>query len=271
MQLDRHRIVIRERSFVDVLDLAVKVFRAHAVPLTGAFLLGAVPLALLNAYLLPHDLEPATELEVPVGYLWMMLVLVLIEAPLATAAMTLYLGEALFDKTPSPRKIAADLLRALPQMIFLQVLVRAVFVYTVIPWLFLFGTWPFVSEVILLERNPFLRRRGGAMTTLRRLRTLHRGISGDLLNHWLGSLALGVLLCASLGLTFWTLGIVLFNEWEWEGPVYTVFYPSALWLTIGFFTVTRYLSYLDLRIRREGWEVELLMRAESVRLLRQRT
>ena len=34
----------------------------------------------------------------------------------------------------------------------------------------------------------------------------------------------------------------------------------------GFFRVVRFLSYLDLRIRHEGWEVELLMRAESLRL-----
>ena len=42
----------------------------------------------------------------------------------------------------------------------------------------------------------------------------------------------------------------------------------SLWIVVGFFTVTRFLSYLDLRIRREGWEVELLMRAERDRLIR---
>ena len=30
--------------------------------------------------------------------------------------------------------------------------------------------------------------------------------------------------------------------------------------------VVRYLEYLDLRIRYEGWEVELFMRAEAARL-----
>ena len=33
--------------------------------------------------------------------------------------------------------------------------------------------------------------------------------------------------------------------------------------------VVRFLSYLDLRIRHEGWEVELLMRAEALRLATQ--
>jgi hypothetical protein len=31
----------------------------------------------------------------------------------------------------------------------------------------------------------------------------------------------------------------------------------------GYLTVVRFLAYLDLRIRREGWEAELMMRAEG--------
>ena len=44
--------------------------------------------------------------------------------------------------------------------------------------------------------------------------------------------------------------------------------PLAGWLVIGFFAIVRFLAYLDLRIRREGWEVELVMRAEAARLTR---
>ncbi|MBN2577427.1 MAG: hypothetical protein JXB10_00355 [Pirellulales bacterium] len=271
MQLDHYRIAIRQRSYVDVLDLALRVLRTHAAPLTGLFILGVVPMALFNAYLLQNYLEPETELDIPLTYLWYMLLLVLIEAPLATAAITLYLGEALFQKTVSPRKIARDLIRTFPQMFFFQVLLRIPLIRFVAPWFLLFGVWPYLSEVILLERNPFFRRRRGAMTTIRRLRVLHRGMIGELTGRWMVSMALGGLLFASWGLTFWGLGGMLFNQWEPQGPVYTVFYPAALWLTIGFFTMTRYLSYLDLRIRREGWEVELLMRAEGARLNRQRT
>jgi hypothetical protein len=48
-----------------------------------------------------------------------------------------------------------------------------------------------------------------------------------------------------------------------------VLYPACLWLVVAFLAVVRFLSYLDLRIRHEGWEVELLMRAESLRLTMQ--
>ena len=43
----------------------------------------------------------------------------------------------------------------------------------------------------------------------------------------------------------------------------------ATWIVIGYFAVVRFLSYLDLRIRSEGWEVELAMRAEGSRIARQ--
>jgi hypothetical protein len=47
--------------------------------------------------------------------------------------------------------------------------------------------------------------------------------------------------------------------------------PVVLWIVGGYMTVVRFLGYLDLRIRREGWEVELTMRAEAARLARQLT
>ena len=60
---------------------------------------------------------------------------------------------------------------------------------------------------------------------------------------------------------------VFFNDWQ-PGPVMLVtIYPLSLWIVAGFMTVVRFLSYLDLRIRHEGWEVELLLRAEASRML----
>jgi hypothetical protein len=63
---------------------------------------------------------------------------------------------------------------------------------------------------------------------------------------------------------------IMLNDW-WEGPFpggwqATIGLPLAMWLTAAYFAVARYLSYLDLRIRHEGWEVELRMRAEAARL-----
>ena len=74
----------------------------------------------------------------------------------------------------------------------------------------------------------------------------------------------GVLLCAIWG-ALDGLGAVLFYETEFSPADFTVFLPLAAWLVVGYFAVVRFLCYLDLRIRREGWEVELLLRAEGAR------
>jgi hypothetical protein len=45
-----------------------------------------------------------------------------------------------------------------------------------------------------------------------------------------------------------------------------VVYPASLWIAAVYFAIVNYLSYLDLRIRREGWEVELKLRAAALDL-----
>ena len=39
-----------------------------------------------------------------------------------------------------------------------------------------------------------------------------------------------------------------------------------MWLAVIYTTVLRFVSYLDLRIRREGWEVELKVQAAAEEL-----
>ena len=42
-------------------------------------------------------------------------------------------------------------------------------------------------------------------------------------------------------------------------------YPIALWTFGGLSVVVRMFAYLDTRIRLEGWDVELAVRAEAIR------
>ena len=80
---------------------------------------------------------------------------------------------------------------------------------------------------------------------------------------------IGLPLFFSAWFSIWFLGGLLADDWQLGEIVYTLYYPLALWLVMGFFAVVRFLGYLDLRIRREGWEVELMMRAEGAQLERQ--
>ena len=67
------------------------------------------------------------------------------------------------------------------------------------------------------------------------------------------------------GVIYVVQGIYL-AQWQLGRAMMLFGWPLAMWLTAAFVTVIRFLSYLDLRIRHEGWEVELRMRAEAARL-----
>ncbi len=116
MQLDQHRIVIRERSFVDLLDLALRVIRAYAAPLAGWLIVGVVPAMSLNAYLLGGQEAQLHESYLPREYLYYLIMLTLIEAPLATAPITLFLGHSLFMERPQAKQIVKEFFQSLPQM-----------------------------------------------------------------------------------------------------------------------------------------------------------
>ncbi len=260
MQFDRTLIVTRERDYLDILDLALCVVRRFAGPLSLSLAAGVAPFVVLNAWLLAGYSDQDFELGYPPIYLLLMTLLVLYEIPLATAPATIFLGEAVFAERPGPSQIARTFWRGLPQMFLFQGLLR---------WWF--WTWPYFSEVILLEQNPLRAKDSRQLSTLQRSKSLHGGNAGDLFSRIFFALGLGSLLFLSI----WVSMLIVFNsllgEWEWGNPQFLWLYPLALWLVVGFFAVVRFLSYLDLRIRREGWEVELLMRAEQTRLTRNLT
>ena len=132
--------------------------------------------------------------------------------------------------------------------------------------------WPYLSELILLERNPLwvsrAARESGTLSTTRRSKNLHRGAGGELFVRWLASLAAGAVLLVAVvgGLHRLVSQVGGYSAGQETLLLWAV--PAGAWLVVGFFAVVRFLAYLDLRIRREGWEVELKMRAEAVRLSR---
>jgi hypothetical protein len=128
---------------------------------------------------------------------------------------------------------------------------------------------PFLNEIILLERNPLRARSPGEMTVSRRSRLLHGPSSGDLALRWLSCSIVAVLLTLGVFGAFLFASWVFLNQWT-PGPIMIQFFlPLAMWIVAGYCAVVRFLSYLDLRIRHEGWEVELRLRAEAARLTSQ--
>ncbi|MDZ4820522.1 MAG: hypothetical protein SGJ20_16270 [Planctomycetota bacterium] len=283
MQLDKTAIVIRERDLLDLLDLALHVVRAHAMPLLVTTLAGAIPFALFNYWLL-SDLPLAEDGDAEF-YCWRMVMLVLFELPLASTFSTLYLGQMMFSSEFDYPRILRQAVQSLPQLFWYQVVLRGIFMpqallwgvvaQPMIPllalgmllWFIPFTMWPYLNETILLERNP-LTSKPGSLSTWRRSKVLHARASGDLFGRLLAAALISGILIVGVWLTLWGVRGFLQHEYVFDNWMFTVLWPIALWTVAAYFSVVRFLSYLDLRIRREGWEVEIILRAEADRLAR---
>jgi hypothetical protein len=253
--------------------------------------MGVIPLMVLNDLLLGWMVETVdNELDYPFRFVWHMSVLVLIEAPLASIFATSYLGQAVFLDRPRLWEVFLDVGKMLPRVVWCQVLIRGIapawllllsierygavdffLEGFVLPALLIYvvalrAFRPFMNEVVLLERNPLVSKDSRVMTVGRRSAMLHTASSGDLFVRWAGSALIGAMLVLAIYGTFLFLSGVLLNDWS-QGPVMVRFFlPLSMWIASGYFTVFRFLSYLDVRIRQEGWEVELRLRAEAARL-----
>jgi hypothetical protein len=263
MNLEHTEITVRERNYLELMDLALQLLRFHWWGLLVTLAVGAIPFALVNFWIIPKVVHPDNRN----AQICVLILLMLWEAPLATALMTLYLGQITFMRVVNWNRLCRDYIGSLLQLLWFQVIVRSLtatllLVGLIIPHL----AWPHLSEVVLLERNHLFSSEAKPITTWRRSRNLHRHMGGDLFARWLGTMVTGWVLVTAILLGIQTTAYGLFGIWLTSLTIVHWYAPLAGWLVLGFFTVVRFLAYLDLRIRREGWEVELVMRAEAARL-----
>jgi hypothetical protein len=249
MLYDRTLIQIRERSFLDLLDLSLYVVRARPIVLALTALVGIAPWAALNYWLLS---DPDFTLA-----LWIMLLI--LEVPWATAPLTLVLGDLMFEVPPKPSRILKTLLVRFPALLVGQLLVRGIMLATVICYPFMPAQYAYLNEVILLEQVPGHRQ-------FRRSRTLNRGFEGESFVRWLGQLFLGTIFVYC----FWTCahvlgGALIGNDLTWANPglgdVSGALFQAGTWIAVAFFGVYRFFAYIDRRIRLEGWELDLRLKA----------
>ncbi|MEX1224306.1 MAG: hypothetical protein WEA31_07140 [Pirellulales bacterium] len=264
MQLDKTNMVIRERGLLEILDLALHLIRAHAMHLLAAFCLGVLPFALLNAWLLNFPSYYEAE-DWYLLYTFWTLALVLLEMPIAGALTTLYLGQTLFLAKPDWRALHRDFWKSLPQLLLYQGVIRTILLMPVITSFLPYASWAYLSEIILLERNPLRAKRDG-ISTWRRSKLLHGSNVGDIFVRWIGIAMIAALQVMGMMIALFIVKVWLTSLPDLGRLHYAIFLNLAVWSTAFFATVARFLCYLDLRIRREGWEVELRMRAEAVRM-----
>lgn len=287
MRLDRTRIAIIERRQPEILDAALLVFRQFFLPIVGLTMLLAIPMAIINHGLMhwmAFDMEDGITV---LRYVWCMCMLVYIEAPLVSVLTTTYIGKVMFYDDPTIFDLLREVGTVLHRILWVQGMKRGVFpvlvflYYTqpsdeptsiemLLPFfcvaLFLVRSLrPYVNEILLLERSP-LRSKKGEMNAGLRSQRLHGPHSGDLFGRGVSMILVTIGLGLAITGVFWFAVSSLTNDWTWRSTMTFVVTPLSLWMLVSYVTVFRFLSYLDLRIRLEGWEVELKIRAEANRL-----
>ena len=114
MQLDRTRIVIRERSANELLDLTLRVLGLYFLPIVATAAILIIPFAILNEILLHHLIaDELSEFTTP-QYVTSMAHLVYIEAPFATVITTVFLGRMMFLQEPGMQSMLGEVWTLVP-------------------------------------------------------------------------------------------------------------------------------------------------------------
>lgn len=258
MNIDHTTIVLRERKIPELYDLALLVYRRFLWPLTVLGIIGCTPFIIFNWWLLS---SPSSENVW--GFWYACLLLFAIQGPLATAPITVYLGAALFDDKPT---IGKALRQAWGQWWILLLCGLWRTILGIFPFLLIF--WPAHSvEVAVLERQklPATWKRANALRAVWTAEwTTHLLIAG-------GLLVIGVLALVDTATTL--MSILMHADIMGEDDTAKAYFPNASitphiasWVVIVFLAVVRFLSYIDLRTRREGWEIDLALKREARRI-----
>ncbi|MDB5337076.1 MAG: hypothetical protein JWN70_2695 [Planctomycetaceae bacterium] len=261
MRLDRARFVIRPRGILESLDLAFLFCGRHWWGLLVAAACGIGPAMVVNRFL-------STDEE---SRVFVLFVLMIMEAPWVMAGITLYLGQIAFTDRFSWRLAWRMFWRSWLQLFVFQTIIRGLCVTICVTAPVGYVALYYMNQIILLEQTP-VGRTWGRRTALntRNLGQIIQMICIELLVFSLGVfVASGILRTLSAlwrDRFSWTEQLLMMvdshESWMlalegWETQL-------ACWLSLAFITVWRYTTYLDCRVRREGWDVELRMRSQAL-------
>ena len=303
MQLDKTAIVISQRSAIDVVDLSLLVMHRYWQSIAFFAFVGILPFAIVDFVLLWPITQYESLLIASrdftgvavyhVRYLCIVAAIIMIQAPLALSPVTYFIGQAVFIEQPTAKQVFSAVWKRFGAIVFvlgflrmsLVVFVPAVFFFldpalrleVEIP-LYLFclcglvffirGFRPYAAEILLLERCPIrkAKNRQDQLAYGQRSKWLHSSLYHDLFGVHLGVTVVEVLTAISIAMSMVFLIGVLTGNWSWGFWMDLFLFPLTIWLVAIWATVIRFLLYMNSRIRTEGWEIELRLKAEAQRL-----
>ncbi len=299
MQLDKTEIVIRQRSALELLDLAMRVLRRHGLEVAAACALFGLPLLIadvwLSAWMFSEDAVLAAEqIAEPQIYLrWRhgvhLLVLFLFQFPLISLPATIFLGDQVFFASPTIKQLLAKLSGIWMQTLWVLGICRLGLVSLVLAFfvnratvfdplaemlllgglalsLLIRAVWPFAPEILGLERCLIRPTRESPISYSVRRTGLHQSVSSDHVGRFMLCSISAIALAATLFGTALAAIFALVGNMDLSIWYDRILLPLIFWLVGLFVVVFRFLSYLDSRIRLEGWELELRLRAEGQRV-----
>lgn len=271
MRLDQAQIVIRPRGMLECLDLALLVCGRRPLGVAVAAALGAVPMILLNR-LTFAGAERESSLAA-------FMLLTALEMPWAAAPLTLFLGQAVFSRrftATSARECLRAAAGALGPMLLYQTLLRSLAFVTCVGALVWMPAAYYLEPVILLERGRTAGVPGRCLAMTRcgldRIPLLLVIDAAVLVVGWLaGTWFLETFASLWRGGALDDVARAAFDPFAEDGDAALAAvqafasWPSqiAFWAAAMLVTVYRFFTYLDARIRHEGWDVELKFRAAA--------
>jgi hypothetical protein len=308
MQLDKTHIQIRNRNENELLDIALHVISRFPVQIFLSFALIAIPLLVLNNLLIGHiltlDYNLAFQMRTSIveetytssdisykTFLVLQVILIIIEAPLASILSTVMLSKLIFNEAPTLSSItkiglqsagrifgSLGLKRGILFIVLLAALMRtpdsvsrgftlATIIISFLVFIWVRGARPFILEIILLEQSD--DETSNKMSLKQRSSMLHTTVGGNVFGRSIYGLVVGCCLAICLHGCLAFLAVNLFTEtgtMEHLDLTARWIFPIACWFAVLYTSVVRFLNYLDTRILLEGWEAELKIRSEAMRI-----
>ena len=252
MKLDAARVVLRPRSISEILDLALRLWSDAAVK----------PFAKLSVLTLLPAWALCLAARWSLGWEWSLVwLLALGLATPIQGVFTVAIGKMLFAEEVKAREIIGQYTRRLPAYLGTLIVTRIMIgvmslaFFLVIPPLWMWGRTTYVHEACLLEQ-------AGPIDAVNRAgRMIARNAMGAVGLLLLLTLASGAFIfCAesliNLGLLEFVLqvGMPFGSLFDKGGSAAALL---GMFLAVPYWATARFLSYIDLRTRRDGWDIQL--------------
>lgn len=251
-------VALRPRSTTEIIDAAAQLFRQHYKELVTVTALFMIPVIIARATFMPQALSPAQLLPMS-GVLGSMLwgILYFVLGTMSTAAVVVivsdsYLGREVTISGAIKRMVGR--LGTVVGAVLMQGILSALGIFFFFIGAVVVACWLFATtNVVMVEGT-------GITDALARSRKLARGSVGRIFR----TVALAAVMVWLLEALVSTALLLVFSPFRSESAVVTF----ALQLTpnvvaifiVPFITVVITLLYYDLRIRKEGFDLELMAR-----------